>query len=63
MMPLPLSSWGGPLLRLALIRSHQQAWYQLGIVYRHLHRMEDAQKAMATFKSSRTKARRTRKKR
>ncbi len=29
----------------------QQAWYQLGIVYRHLHRMEDAQKAMATFLS------------
>ena len=27
----------------------QQAWYQLGIVYRHLHRMGDAQKAMATF--------------
>jgi tetratricopeptide (TPR) repeat protein len=27
----------------------QQAWYQLGIVYRHLHRMEDAQRAMATF--------------
>jgi tetratricopeptide (TPR) repeat protein len=27
----------------------QQAWYQLGIVYRHLHRMQDAQKAMATF--------------
>jgi len=27
----------------------RQAWYQLGIVYRHLHRMEDAQKAMATF--------------
>jgi tetratricopeptide (TPR) repeat protein len=27
----------------------EQAWYQLGIVYRHLHRMEDAQKAMATF--------------
>ncbi len=27
----------------------QQAWYQLGIVYRHLHRMEEAQKAMATF--------------
>jgi tetratricopeptide (TPR) repeat protein len=27
----------------------QQAWYQLGIVYRRLHRMEDAQKAMATF--------------
>jgi tetratricopeptide (TPR) repeat protein len=26
-----------------------QAWYQLGIVYRRLHRMEDAQKAMATF--------------
>jgi tetratricopeptide (TPR) repeat protein len=27
----------------------EQAWYQLGIVYRRLHRMEDAQKAMATF--------------
>src|SRR5437879_169124 len=27
----------------------KQAWYQLGIVYRRLHRMEDAQKAMATF--------------
>lgn len=27
----------------------QQAWYQLGIVYRRLHRMEDAQKAMAIF--------------
>src|SRR5260370_11555781 len=27
----------------------RQDWYQLGIVYRRLHRMEDAQKAMATF--------------
>jgi len=27
----------------------EQAWYQLGIVYRHLHRMEEAHKAMATF--------------
>jgi tetratricopeptide (TPR) repeat protein len=27
----------------------EQTWYQLGIVYRRLHRMEDAQKAMATF--------------
>src|SRR5258708_5689876 len=27
----------------------QQAWYQLGIVYRHLRRMDDAQKAMVTF--------------
>src|SRR6266436_4092192 len=27
----------------------QQAWYQLGIVYRHLRRMDDVQKAMATF--------------
>jgi tetratricopeptide (TPR) repeat protein len=27
----------------------EQAWYQLGIVYRHLRRMQDAQKAMATF--------------
>jgi len=27
----------------------RQAWYHLGIVYRRLHRMQDAQKAMATF--------------
>src|SRR5882757_231801 len=27
----------------------EQSWYQLGIVYRHLHRTQDAQKAMATF--------------
>lgn len=27
----------------------QQAWYQLGIAYRHLRRVEDAQKAFATF--------------
>lgn len=27
----------------------EQAWYQLGIVYRHLHRMQEAQQAMATF--------------
>jgi predicted Zn-dependent protease len=27
----------------------EQAWYQLGIVYRRLHRMDEAQKAMATF--------------
>jgi tetratricopeptide (TPR) repeat protein len=27
----------------------QQAWYQLGIVYRRLHRLGDAQRAMATF--------------
>jgi len=27
----------------------QQAWYQLGIVYRRLHRMEEAQRAIATF--------------
>jgi tetratricopeptide (TPR) repeat protein len=27
----------------------EQSWYQLGIVYRRLNRMEDAQKAMATF--------------
>jgi tetratricopeptide (TPR) repeat protein len=27
----------------------QQAWYQLGIVYRRLHRLDDAQKAMAMF--------------
>jgi tetratricopeptide (TPR) repeat protein len=27
----------------------QQAWFQLGIVYRRLHRMSEAQQAMATF--------------
>ena len=27
----------------------EQSWYQLGIVYRRLHRMEEAQRAMATF--------------
>lgn len=27
----------------------QQSWYQLGIVYRRLHRMEEAQKAMTMF--------------
>jgi tetratricopeptide (TPR) repeat protein len=27
----------------------EQSWYQLGIVYRRLHRLDDAQKAMATF--------------
>jgi tetratricopeptide (TPR) repeat protein len=27
----------------------EQSWYQLGIVYRRLHRMAEAQKAMATF--------------
>jgi tetratricopeptide (TPR) repeat protein len=27
----------------------QQAWYQLGVVYRRLHRIDDAQKAFATF--------------
>jgi tetratricopeptide (TPR) repeat protein len=27
----------------------EQAWYQLGIVYRRLHRMDEAQKAMVTF--------------
>lgn len=27
----------------------QQTWYQLGLLYRRLHRPEDAQKALATF--------------
>ena len=31
----------------------QQAWYQLGIVYRHLHRVSDAQKAMDVFQKLR----------
>jgi tetratricopeptide (TPR) repeat protein len=28
----------------------EQSWYQLGIVYRRLHRTEEAQRAMATFR-------------
>jgi cytochrome c-type biogenesis protein CcmH/NrfG len=27
----------------------EQSWYQLGIAYRRLRRMDEAQKAMATF--------------
>jgi hypothetical protein len=27
----------------------QQSWFQLGIVYRRLHRTPEAQQAMATF--------------
>jgi tetratricopeptide (TPR) repeat protein len=27
----------------------QQAWYQLGLLYRRLHRSEDAQRALALF--------------
>jgi Flp pilus assembly protein TadD len=27
----------------------QQSWYQLGIAYRRLHRMTEAQQAMVTF--------------
>ncbi len=27
----------------------QQAWYQLGLVYRRMHRMEEARQAMATY--------------
>jgi tetratricopeptide (TPR) repeat protein len=27
----------------------QQAWYQLGVVYRRLHRIDEAQKAFTTF--------------
>jgi len=34
----------------------QQAWYQLGIAYRHLHRIEDAQKAFATFQKLKDEA-------
>jgi tetratricopeptide (TPR) repeat protein len=34
----------------------QQAWYQLGIVYRRLHRMEEAQKAMVTFQKLKDEA-------
>lgn len=29
----------------------QQAWYQLGTAYRHLHRVEDAQKAFTMFQN------------
>jgi tetratricopeptide (TPR) repeat protein len=34
----------------------QQAWYQLAIVYRRLHRTEDAQKALATFQKLKDEA-------
>jgi tetratricopeptide (TPR) repeat protein len=34
----------------------QQAWYQLGIVYRRLHRMEEAQKALVTFQKLKDEA-------
>jgi len=34
----------------------EQAWYQLGIVYRRLHRMEEAQKAMAAFQKLKDEA-------
>jgi tetratricopeptide (TPR) repeat protein len=34
----------------------QQAWYQLGITYRRLHRTEDAQRAMATFQKLKDEA-------
>lgn len=34
----------------------QQAWYQLGIVYRRLHRVEEAQKAFATFQKLKDEA-------
>jgi len=34
----------------------EQAWYQLGIVYRRLHRMQDAQRAMATFQKLKDQA-------
>jgi len=30
----------------------QQSWYQLGIVYRRLHRMTEAQQAIATFQQT-----------
>ena len=36
----------------------QQAWYQLGIVYRRLHRTEDAQKAFAMFQKLKDEAER-----
>lgn len=34
----------------------QQAWYQLGIAYRRLHRTEDAQRAMVTFQKLKDEA-------
>jgi tetratricopeptide (TPR) repeat protein len=34
----------------------EQSWYQLGIVYRRLHRMQDAQRAMATFQKLKDQA-------
>ena len=34
----------------------EQSWYQLGIVYRRLHQMEEAQNAMATFQKLKDEA-------
>jgi len=34
----------------------EQSWYQLGIVYRRLHRMKEAQNAMATFQKLKDQA-------
>ena len=34
----------------------EQSWYQLGIVYRRLHRMKEAQDAMATFQKLKDEA-------
>jgi len=34
----------------------EQSWYQLGIVYRRMHRMDEAQKAMATFQKLKDEA-------
>ena len=34
----------------------QQAWYQLAIVYRRLHRTEDSQKALAAFQKLKDEA-------
>jgi len=34
----------------------EQAWYQLGTIYRRLHRMEDARNAMAMFQKLKDEA-------
>ena len=34
----------------------EQAWYQLGTSYRHLHRMEEAQNAMTTYQQLKDEA-------
>ena len=45
---MALTCCGGRGFRPEII---EQAWYQLGVVYRRLHRMQEAQQALAAFQN------------